>query len=66
MIHPETGDIKVKEHPSTESGLQRGLSCFLNCCWSLAAARSNCSLGLGQWFMSNGIIYTKFIIINTE
>lgn len=38
--------------------------CFLNFLLILGAAEF--SLSLRQWFMSKGIIYTKFIIINIE
>lgn len=46
--------------------VQSGPTCFLNSLWSLGAVRSNLSLRLGQWVISNGIIYNKFIIINIE
>jgi len=46
--------------------VQSGPPYFLDCLWTLGVARSSLSLRLAQQFMSNGISYTKFMIINIE
>lgn len=66
MIHTETGDTKGKKYSPVSHEVQSTPLCFLYPFRSLGAARSNLSLKLGQWFMSNRIIYTKYTIIRIE